>query len=206
MIRSDPGTLIAFEGIDGAGKTTQQAFLADHLKAKGIPCVCSKEPTDGNWGRQIRRSAQDGRLSLPEELRILTEDRREHVRERIMPALISGQTVILDRYFYSTIAYQGSQGGDVSALANAMTTEFPIPDIVFLVDVPVEVGLARISQGRREVPNHFEKLESLAAAREIFLKTAAHHPNIVTVDGTKSVEEVRRNILQILDERWPFKL
>src|SRR5262245_48730398 len=201
MTRTDAGTLIAFEGIDGAGKTTLLNLLADELKAMGFPVVCSKEPTNGKWGRQIRRSARDGRLSLAEELRILTEDRREHVRETILPAIVGGQTLLLDRYFYSTIAYQGSRGGDVESIAAAMTAEFPIPDVVFLIDVPADVGLARIAQGRSEVPNQFEQLDSLRAARQVFLNLAARYANIVTVDGTQPVEEVRMKILEHLGER-----
>jgi dTMP kinase len=201
MNRTDAGTLIAFEGIDGAGKTTQLNLLADELRAKRISVVTSKEPTNGKWGRQIRRSAQDGRLSLDEELRMLTEDRREHVLKLILPALINGHTVLLDRYFYSTIAYQGSRGGDVDAIAAAMTAEFPIPDVVFLIDVPAEVGLDRISLGRGETPNHFEQLDSLRAAREVFLNLAARNTNILTVDGTRPVEEVRTAIVKLLGGR-----
>jgi dTMP kinase len=201
MTRTDAGTLIAFEGIDGAGKTTQLNLLADELRAKRVPVVTSKEPTNGKWGREIRRSAQDGRLSLAEELRMLTEDRREHVLKLILPALISGHTVLLDRYFYSTIAYQGSRGGDVDAIAAAMTGEFPIPDVVFLIDVPAEVGVDRISQGRGETPNHFEQLDSLRAARQVFLNLAARNANILTVDGTRTVEEIRRAIVKLLGGR-----
>ena len=109
MERTDRGLLIAFDGIDGASKTTQVALLADFLASKG-ETIRSKEPTDGKWGQIIRNAAANGRLPLEEELRVLIEDRKEHVRDLILPALSKGKAVILDRYFYSTIAYQGSRG------------------------------------------------------------------------------------------------
>jgi dTMP kinase len=201
MTRTDAGTFIVFEGIDGAGKSHLAAYLADFLRKAGVTVTVSREPTHGPWGKQLRDSAATGRMSVNEELRLLTEDRRQHVRDVILPALSRGETVILDRYFYSTIAYQGSRGGDVDAIAASMTGEFPIPDIVFLIDVPAEVGLDRISQGRGETPNHFEQLDSLRAARDVFLNLAARNANILTVDGTPTVEEVRTAIVKLLGGR-----
>jgi dTMP kinase len=201
MNRIDAGTLIAFEGIDGAGKTTQLMLLADELMSKGIPVVHSKEPTSGKWGQRIRQSAKKGRLTLTEELFVLIEDRRDHVRNFIIPSLRSGLTVLLDRYFYSTIAYQGSRGGDVEVIASAMIREFPIPDVVFLIDVPAKVGLTRISQGRGEMPNQFEQLDSLRAARQVFRNLATRYSNIVTVDGKQPIEEVRATIMKHLADR-----
>jgi dTMP kinase len=201
MTRNDAGTFIVFEGIDGAGKSQLVAYLADQLRKAGVTVTVSREPTHGQWGKKLRDSATTGRLSVNEELRLLTEDRRQHVREVILPALFRGETVILDRYFYSTIAYQGSRSGDVDAIAAAMTAEFPIPDVVFLIDVPAEVGLDRISLGRGETPNHFEQLDSLRAAREVFLNLAARNTNILRVDGTRPVEEVRTAIVKLLGGR-----
>ncbi len=106
----DAGILIVFDGIDGGGKTTQAKLLADILTAAGETVVLSKEPTDGPWGKQLRASATTGRMSLADELHAFTEDRKQHVTNLIAPALARGEIVILDRYFYSTIAYQGARG------------------------------------------------------------------------------------------------
>src|SRR5260370_25230495 len=95
--------LIAIEGIDGAGKTTQVERLAQALRVVGQELVISKEPTNGRWGKKIRESAANGRLPLKEELKAFINDRTEHVRNVIQPALDTGKIVILDRYFYSTI-------------------------------------------------------------------------------------------------------
>ena len=92
------GVLVAFEGIDGAGKTTQLQALADVLTAAGQTVVTSKEPTNGPWGRRIRESAVTGRMSLADELDAFIHDRAEHAEQLVEPALRSGLIVLLDRY------------------------------------------------------------------------------------------------------------
>ena len=160
--------LIVIEGIDGAGKTTQVQMLKQALERAGDQPVVSKEPTDGPWGRRIRASATEGRLSLAEELDAFLHDRTEHVETLIQPALDAGRTVILDRYFYSTIAYQGARGADPGELQKLMESRFPIPDAVFILDVPPELGLHRVARLRGDQPNQFENLENLSRARAIF--------------------------------------
>jgi len=200
MERTDTGVLIAFEGIDGAGKTTQVDLLADFFRQVGEPVVRSKEPTDGPWGRKIRASASNGRMKLAEELQAFTEDRKEHVRELILPALREGKTVILDRYFYSTIAYQGTRGTDTKELARQMHEIAPTPDIVFLIDVPPAVGLERIEGGRGESPNEFEQLDGLKKARDVFLSQAERDPVVVRIDGTLPIAIIHREVLTHLLE------
>jgi dTMP kinase len=198
MERTDKSTLIAVEGIDGAGKTTQLARLVEFFQACGEPVVQSKEPTDGPWGVKIRKSASNGRMSLAEELQAFAEDRKEHISKTIQPALTQGKTVILDRYFYSTIAYQGSHSDNPDDIAAQMFDLALIPDVVILIDVPAEVGVSRIKNGRDEKPNAFEKMKTLRAARDVFLGLAKKHKNIFLVDGTRDVEGVRRAILEHL--------
>lgn len=200
MTRSDAGTFIVFEGIDGAGKSSLVTALAEHLRAAGRTVVTSREPTYGPWGKKLRDTANTGRMTAAEEIHYLTEDRREHVRDLILPALARGETVILDRYFYSTAAYQGTRGADPDAILAAMSAEFPIPDLVLLIDIPPEVGLARIEKGRGELPNHFEKNETLAAAREVYLRMAARFPFFRVVDGTRPAAEVRDRVHAIFAE------
>lgn len=198
MKRADAGILIAFEGIDGAGKTTQVELLARFLESAGEPVVRSKEPTDGVWGQKIRASAANGRMPLSDELQAFIEDRKEHLRDTILPALSAGKTVILDRFFYSTIAYQGSRGKKPDAIAALMREHAPEPDAVVLLDVAPKIGLSRISQHRGETPNAFETIKNLTAVREVFLSIAKDSANIVQVDGTPAVGHVHISIVTTL--------
>lgn len=107
------GKLIAFEGIDGTGKSTQLKLLATFLRQRGQLVLETKEPTDGPVGQQIRALFHNRKsLSLDEELELFIEDRRMHVLQHILPALEQGAFVLTDRYYYSTAAYQGARGAD----------------------------------------------------------------------------------------------
>jgi len=107
------GLLIAFEGIDGTGKTTQIRLLAEKLTARGHRVVATREPTDGKYGRKIRELfTKRHHVSAQEELDLFIADRKEHVREVIAPALAAGKIVLTDRYYFSTAAYQGAAGQD----------------------------------------------------------------------------------------------
>lgn len=191
------GILIAVEGIDGAGKTTLVERLADFLGQFGESVVRSKEPTNGVWGQKIRKSASIGRMKLEDELWAFIEDRKEHLRDVILPALANGQTVILDRYFYSTIAYQGSRGGDVDAICKLVFQNAIEPDAVVVLDVAPEIGLTRVRH-RGEIPNEFEQLDNLAAARQVFRQLAMHYQNIILVDASPDEQAVKKVVLQRL--------
>lgn len=194
-----PGSLfIVIEGIDGAGKSTQVEMLTRRLEQQGRFVVHSREPTDGPWGRKLRESAQRERMTLAEELHALTMDRRSHCENLILPALRDGKVVILDRYFYSTIAYQGCRGGDVSRISRDMIAQFPTPDYVFLIDVPAEVGFERIAKGRGEQPNAFERLDNLRLVRDAFLAMVPLHPNMHVIDGQQSAEAIHSAIMACL--------
>ncbi|MBA4018141.1 MAG: dTMP kinase [Pirellula sp.] len=182
--------LIVVEGIDGAGKSTQVRRIGEALKAAGEDVVLSREPTDGPWGRKLRESQTTGRMSLDEELAAFLEDRREHVRDLIMPALARGAIVILDRYYFSTMAYQGIRGADAAQIRRENEKFAPRPDVVLLVDFDPQTALRRIEQSRGDVPNTFERLDALQAIRAVFLETAAGDPTFRIVDGNGSPDEV----------------
>ena len=185
--------LIAVEGIDGAGKTTQVRMLREALERAGETPVVSKEPTDGPWGKIIKNSATKGRLSVEDELDAFLKDRTEHVDQLVAPALERGQIVILDRYFYSSIAYQGSRGASVEEVRTIMESRFPVPDAVFVLDIDPAVGIHRIAHSRGEEPNHFEDRANLAKAREIFQAMSA--PNIHHINGANSPDAVQSEII-----------
>lgn len=188
--------LIAVEGIDGAGKTTQVELLRRDLERAGQVTVVSKEPTNGRWGQIIKESASTGRHSPSEELDLFVKDRTEHVATLIGPALERGDIVILDRYFYSSIAYQGSRGANVENVRAIMESRFPIPDAVFILDIDPVIGVHRIAHSRGEQPNHFEERGNLARAREIFQQMSAS--NIYHIDGSMTREAVHSEILDKL--------
>ncbi|MBM3295951.1 MAG: dTMP kinase, partial [Candidatus Aminicenantes bacterium] len=99
------GRLIVIEGIDGAGKSTQARLLVRRLKALGFAAVAFREPTGGKWGRELKRKAKmAGSLTPKEELELFIKDRRENVARNLRPSLRAGQIVVLDRYYFSTIA------------------------------------------------------------------------------------------------------
>jgi dTMP kinase len=196
MQASKPGRLIVVEGIDGAGKSTQVARLAQALRERGETVTTSREPTDGLWGRKIRASAVSGRMTLAEELAAFLEDRKEHVATVIRPALERGETVLLDRYYYSTIAYQGARGGDTGAIREANEAIAPKPDLVLLIDFDPEAGLRRIRESRGGVPDEFEKLDELAAIRHLFLIEAGNDPErFRVIDGGRMPDEVFADLL-----------
>ena len=193
MPRDERSILIAIEGIDGAGKTTQVVMLQRALESLGRTVVASKEPTDGPFGRMIKESASTGRYSPEAELELFIKDRSEHVSRLINPALERGSVVILDRYFYSTIAYQGCRGMDPSALEREMRSRFPTPEAVFILDIEPELSTFRIAHSRGEIPNQFEDRADLAKARAIF--NSLRGSEIHVIDGSAPVERVHEQIL-----------
>lgn len=187
------GLFIVLDGIDGTGKSTQVARLAEWFCAQGRDVVTSREPTDGPWGRKLRESASSGRLEPEEELEYFLKDRRQHVEELIRPALEGGKVVILDRYYFSTMAYQGARGFDPQEIRRLNEAFAPLPDLLLILDLDVETALERIGS-RGDTANAFEKRESLQRCRDIFL-TLSDEPfaRIVPSDGT--VDDVAERLI-----------
>ena len=192
-----PGILIAIDGIDGAGKTTQVRLLETALVGIGETVVVSKEPTDGEWGQKLRDSALTGRLPFEEELDAFILDRQDHLKRKIIPALEAGNIVILDRYFYSTIAYQGILLADHKSIEQRIRADVIIPDAAYWVDLPADLAVSRVT-ARDGKPNLFEKQEDLAKAGEIFRAISASDPSLKKLDGTISVDILHHQILDDL--------
>jgi dTMP kinase len=181
------GKLIAFEGIDGAGKTTQAALLREFLVNAGQSVITSKEPTDGYWGQLIRRSATQGRLPIEEEIEAFVEDRKEHVKNLINPGLKSGSYILVDRYFLSTAAYQGARGVDPEALMRRNEGFAPLPDLAVILEIEVETALKRIKKRGYE-KNLFEHSQNLQRVKTCF--EGLDRPYIARIDGSLHVEAV----------------
>lgn len=197
-----PGVLVVFEGIDGGGKTTQAGLLKAACEAAGLPVRLSKEPTDGQHGARLRASAATGRLSAEEELELFILDRRAHVEQVIQPALDAGEIIILDRYYFSTAAYQGIRGLDVDDILKRNEAFSPAPDLLVILDVEPRVGLSRV-HGRGDVANLFEREDDLAKCAEIF--RGIERPYLARIDATGAVEAIQQEIWSRLVE-GPFAL
>jgi dTMP kinase len=190
------GLLIVIEGIDGTGKTTMAGRLTAFLNEMGRPAVRLKEPTDGPYGRRIRSLAKEGRhtVSPKQELELFVQDRIENCRDNIRPALERGQIVVLDRYYFSSAAYQGALGLDPEAILKRNEEIAVIPDLVLLLDMPVTKGLERISDVRKSARDHFEGEEYLEKVRNIFLNIKK--PYIRLIDASGSQDEVFRRMME----------
>lgn len=190
-----PGIFIAFEGGDGAGKSTQARLLADRLRAGGREVVLTFEPGDTPIGKDIRRMLLDVagvRVSARTEALLYAADRAEHVATVIRPALERGAVVINDRYVDSSIAYQGAgrQLGtaDVAALS-AFATAGLRPDLTVVVDVPREVRQARMLGAGDRLEREDDEFHE--RVRQAFRDRAASDPKrYLVVDGTRPEAEL----------------
>jgi dTMP kinase len=190
------GLLIAFEGIDGTGKSTQLPLLAAYLRSQGCVVVETREPTSGPYGQQIRALYQNRNQVSPEqELELFLLDRRQHVAECILPALAQGAIVLTDRYYFSTAAYQGAAGCDPAAIF-ARHDFAPEPDLVLLLtQTPVE-SVARIRDLRGEKLNDFEQQEQLEKVAALFASFS--HGCIVRIHAARPVAEVHSSIREAI--------
>jgi dTMP kinase len=187
------GKFIVFEGIDGMGKSSQLALLADVLRQRGLPLAVTREPTDGPHSLVIREmfKARD-RFRPEDELAAFIADRRWHVEEFLRPHLDAGTHVLCDRYFLSTIAYQGAKGLDAQKII-AVHDFAPKPDLALLLYGEPAVGIARIKQ-RGDTPNDFERLTYLRTVRRIFDTLSFSY--IRRIDASEPMESVHRAIVQ----------
>jgi dTMP kinase len=192
-----PGILIAFDGIDGAGKTTQVLLLKSALEGIGETVVVSKEPTDGEWGQKLRDSALTGRMPFDEELEAFIRDRQDHLSRKVIPALEAGSVVILDRYFYSTIAYQGILVADHATIEQRIRANVVAPDAAYWMDLPADLAVGRVIS-RDGRPNLFEHQEDLDKAGKIFRRIAEADPVLRKVDATLLVPALHQLILDDL--------
>ncbi|NNG07208.1 MAG: dTMP kinase [Desulfobacteraceae bacterium] len=203
---------ITFEGIEGCGKTTQVKRFAKRLKGLGISLITTLEPGGTRIGKDIRKILLDSRnrnLSPLTELFLYAADRAQHVEELIKPALDEGKWVICDRFFDATVAYQGiARGQDMELIGilNEEATQGIQPDITFLLDCPVHMGLNRALE-RNETQSQkgqdrFEReaLDFHRAVREGYLELARKNQDrFVIIDTTLPKDEVEEKIFQHIE-------
>ncbi len=213
-IRRPPGRgrFITFEGGEGSGKSTHIKRLAERLDAMKVRAIVTREP-GGSPGAEIIRHlvlSGMGKLLGPEaETLLFAAARDDHVRTVILPALSQGTWVLCDRFFDSTRAYQGRVGHVAPALLDALqrvTIGDLKPDLTFILDVPVEVGLKRAAARRGSgAPDRFESedVKFHQTLREAFHEIAASDPQrCVLIDANGDVNAVATQIWNALRERF----
>lgn len=194
------GCLLVFEGLDGSGKSTQARELARALRGVGHAVLETFEPTQGPTGARIRAMARSGETLAPaEELRWFVEDRRAHVRDIVEPALDDGRHVVCDRYFLSTVAYQGARGLDWRRILAESEAEFPLPDLALLLVLAPELGLARVAARGGTPEPAFERADFLARVRTIF--DALDRPYLERIDAAGSPDAVEARIAETVQRR-----
>ncbi len=196
------GLFITFEGIEGSGKSTQMVLLGQKLSDRGLPVLLSREPGGPPIAEAIRALLLDPRRGemLPRtELLLYCASRAQHTGEWILPALKEGKTVLCDRYFDSTFAYQGAardQDMDFIRLLTAFATFNTVPDITFLIDLPVAVGLARINDRQLDRLER-EDVSFHERVRTQYLDLAkTHSERFVVLDGSLSREDIHARVIK----------
>lgn len=189
-----PGKFIVIEGLDGSGKSSQVELVIDYLKQNGKDVVVTKEPTmESEAGRKIKQALRKEIVVDPLELqKLYVRDRKEHLENKVIPALRSGKYVVSSRYAFSTFAYGYSDGLDVDLLVD-MNKEFLLPDLTIIINVNPESCVERIEH-RGEPVELFEKLEKLTKVNEIYKKTPDMFENIVIINGERQIEEVFEDV------------
>jgi len=200
------GRLVTFEGLDGAGKTTQVRAVAEALDDLGIDVEITREPGGTRLGERLRELLLGDEPLVPDvELLLLFAARADHIETRIRPALRRGAWVLCDRFTDASYAYQGGGRGisteRISVLESWVQGDLR-PDLTVFLDLPVETSLARISGGLfRETRDRFERehLEFFERVREAYLARCAQHPSRYRrIDGAPDVPVVTRAIVEAL--------
>ncbi len=200
------GIFITLEGVEGSGKTTQAALLADELRRRGRRVTLTREPGGTRAGEAIRAIFLDPAVSLgvAAELLLVLADRAQHVREKLRPALAAGEIVISDRYSDSTTAYQGyGRGFDLELLdeINHLASNGVQPHLTIVLDCPAEVGLARTRTRVRGDARGYDRFEGEdidfhRRVRQGFLNIASAEPaRVKLIDSTRELSAVTTEIL-----------
>ena len=198
------GLFITFEGPDGCGKTTQMKLLAEYFKKKGKEVVLTREPGGKGLGEKVREILlnYDGEVSDRCESFLFLADRAQNIDIIVNPAVKEGKIVLCDRHIDSTVAYQGYGRGlniDRINMLNNLATNGKKPDLTLVFDVDVETSMKRVGKEK-------DRMESAGIdfhnrVRKGYLELAKQEPKRIKVlDATKSIEEIHKDVINILAE------
>ncbi len=201
---------ITFEGGEGSGKSTALRTVADRLEKEGIPFIISREPGGTPIAEQIRNVILDkGNTAMDPrtEALLYAASRRQHLVEKVWPALKEGKLVLCDRYLDSSLAYQGGArnlGIDAVLNVNLFATEGTYPDLTLLFDIDPKLGLERIAANKGREVNRLdlEKLSFHEGVRNTFHELAKRYPErYVVIDASKNQDEVAEDVYKAIKER-----
>lgn len=204
------GLFISFEGPDGAGKTTVLSAIAEQLDiANRTDILVTREPGGNQISEAIRKiilDPQNTQMDVRTEALLYAASRRQLIQETIRPALTAGKVVLCDRFVDSSVAYQGAGrqiGEEAVYQMNQFATEGLTPDLTIYVDVPSEVGLARIKAHRQNVDRlDAEALSFHKRVRSAYLRLAKRFPErIITIDATQPLTDVISQAMTLITAR-----
>ncbi len=199
MNEEKKGLFIVFEGIDGCGKSTAMLNFANYLakKDKHFHLLLTREPYKKREIRGILREESNPYTQKEKLARLFIEDRKEHAFEVIFPNIKSGVHVLSDRYKYATLVYQTVQGLEFDKLL-ALHANMPVPDIVFIIDVPIEVSSKRMSGDSRTEQKFEANKDFLDKVRHGYLALQYLLPQerIVIIDGNRTIQEVNSQVIE----------
>ena len=197
------GRFISFEGIDGAGKSTQHAWVVDHLRRQGKTVVATREPGGTPLGEKLRALLLAEPMHLETEALLMFAARREHVAQVIEPALARGEWVICDRFVDASFAYQGGGRGldweKLQLLSNWVLGELQ-PDLTLIFDAPVEIAQKRLHAATTK-PDRFEQEQAafFERVRAAYLRIASENPRRVRlIDATQTPENINKELENIV--------
>jgi len=200
------GKFITIDGIEGAGKSTQIAFICDYLQRKGLDVVKTREPGGTELGKKIRKlllGRDTGDMHSDTELLLMFSDRNEHIHRKIKPALNAGKWVVSDRFTDASFAYQGGGReldiGRISELESWVHGEFQ-PDLTIILDIETHLGMQRIEARAEKDRIEQEDWDFFERVRKSFVDRSTKYPErIKLIDAACSIEEVQQKIKSLLE-------
>ena len=198
------GKFITLEGIDGAGKSTHLAFIAERLRALGQQVVVTREPGGTPLGEMLRDLVLSQKMHVETETLMMFASRREHIDKVILPALEKGIWVLSDRFTDATFAYQGGGRGidaqRLQILENWVQSNLQ-PDLTLLFDVPLEISRERLSQNMSLDRFEQEKQDFFARVKNAYLARAAAYPQrIRVINSSRSIAEIQAELAPLLEQ------
>jgi len=188
------GVFICIEGLDASGKTTHAHRLVRSLLERGYEAIYTTEPSSGQIGKFVRKHIlqRKERVSTVVEALLFAVDRLDHVERIIKPAIKRGKVVVSDRYFYSSLAYQGATGLNLDWIEEI--NRFALsPDLAIYIDVPPEIVIKRLKREKSVMEN----LQTQRRVREVYIKLV-NDERLVLINGNRAKHEVAKDVSSIV--------